>query len=159
MSKVRRACLDDIEGVIELWRLLSRDQLRKDPYYKGSLDFNGGYEQFTDALTNEKCGIFVYEDQEEILGFIEVWLREPDFYFFCDSYAYILHLYSREEYRSGAIGLRLFNAAERWAAENSAKYLEADVFFHNPRVENALTRLGLSSYRKRLVKELPAARA
>ena len=118
---IRRAKEKDIEAIALLWKELSIDQLSKDQYYEGSMEFNVGMEQFKNALANDNCCIFVAEVKGDIVGFIEVWLYDKDFHFFVDDYAYILHFFVDAEYRRNksiiAVVYRLFKAAEKWAQQ------------------------------------------
>ncbi len=76
---VREAKLSDLDNILELWRELSVDQLGKDNYYKGSLEFNCGDGQIKESIINDNCGMFVVEYNEEIHGFVEVWINRKDF--------------------------------------------------------------------------------
>ncbi|WP_207644713.1 GNAT family N-acetyltransferase [Caloranaerobacter ferrireducens] len=153
-AKIRKASIEDVDSIVDLWKKLSVDQLSKDPYYKGKIDFGDEKTTFLNAIKNPKCCIFVAESENKVIGFIEIWLKEKDFYFFIDDYAYILHCFVEEEFRNYKLTRRLFLAAENWAKENDAKYLQADVFQHNSRVIEGLRYLGLLSYRTRLVKPI-----
>ncbi len=156
---IREAVLDDLDAIIKLWYELMKDQMGKDPYYEGPLEFTGGQQQFTNALQNPNCGIFVAEADNKIVGFIEIWLKNKDFYFFVDDYAYILHFMITEEIRRDrriyAVNHQLYKAAEAWAESKGSKYLAADVFAHNEVVQKLLmNRANMDLYRMRLVKKL-----
>lgn len=157
---IRKATLSDLNKVVELWQKLFVDQMARDPYFKGSLVAKGGEKQFTDALTDQNCCIFLAEVDGSIVGFIEVWLYNRDFYFFVDDYAYILHFFIdegvRHDRRIISINDRLFKAAEEWAIQKGRKYISADVFGFNQRVITLLEFVGLKIYRSRLVMEIGA---
>lgn len=152
--RIRKAVMEDLNVVVSLWRKLSVDQMSKDPYYQGSMEFQGGEEQFGDALSNPDCCIFLAEEDGNVIGFIEVWLYPSDFYFFADDYAYILHLYVEESARSFKTAFRLYRTAEEWAIEQGRIYLAADVFSHNQKVVRLLEHAGLGIYRTRMVKSI-----
>ncbi len=155
---IREASLNDLNDVVELWRKLSIDQMSKDQYYKGSMTFDNGHNQFILTLNSEDCCVFVAEANSGLVAFIEVWLYNSDFHFFADDYAYIMHFFVEESSRKTkeviSIVYRLFKAAENWAISKGRKYLVADVFNHNQRVAKLLKYVGLSVYRMRLVKNL-----
>lgn len=151
---LRKANIDDIDDIVSLWQDLNKDQLSKDPYYKGDLTFNGGSEQFTAALSDERCSIYVGEAGGEIVGFIETWIQNPDFYFFSDEYAYILHFFIKDGHRNHRAAHNFYKIAEDWSVSKGKRYLAADVFDHNQKVVKLLEFMGLRKYRYRLVKEL-----
>jgi len=152
--RIREAAAEDLDVVVELWKKLSVDQMSKDPYYHGSMEFQGGREQFAESLSSHDCRIFLAEEDGCVIGFIEVWLYPSDFYFFVDDYAYILHLYVEESARSYKTAYRLYRTAEEWAAGQGRAYLAADVFSHNQKVIKLLEHAGLGVYRTRMVKSI-----
>lgn len=151
---IRQANLHDLNSITKLWEKLSFDQMSKDEYYEGSLDFSGNSMQIEDALLNPNCCIFVACNSNTIIGFMEVWTYNKDFYFFIDDYAYILHAFVEPSERSYQLITSLYKKAEEWAFSKGKQYLAADVFQHNKKVMNLLTYLGLKPYRTRLVKKL-----
>ncbi|MCX7749831.1 MAG: GNAT family N-acetyltransferase [Clostridia bacterium] len=152
---LRQATIEDLDQVIELWKKLSLEHLKKDCYYKGSLELDGqGIGQFENALTNPDCGIFVAESEGIIFGFSEVWKHRSDMQFFADDYAYILHMYVDEDKRAGTVSIQLVNAAENWAAAQGLKYITADVFSHNPNVMALLEKGGFDFYKVKYAKSL-----
>lgn len=156
---IRRASEQDLDDVVKLWAALNEDQIGKDPYYEGSLQFSGGMDQYKMALANDKCAVFVGESNGEIIGYIEVWIHEPDFYFYASPYGYILHFFVKDQYRNATSAFKFFKAAQDYAEEMGVRYLSADVFEHNQRVIKLLEFVGLKPYRYRMVKDLQGAKA
>lgn len=154
----REAQLKDLNRLVELLQKLVEDQLSKDDYFKGDLQYLNGEELITKAINSEDCGLFVVEKDGVVVGFVEVWLYEKDFYFFADDYAYILNLFIDDPYRKGRhayyMGLSLLKAAEEWGTKQGKKYLAADVFEHNQKIMKHLEYKGFKKYRTRLVKVL-----
>ncbi|MCR1934565.1 N-acetyltransferase family protein [Clostridium tepidum] len=155
---VREAKLSDLDDVLELWRELSIDQLGKDSYYKGSLEFNCGSKQIKESITNDNCGVFVAEYDNEIHGFVEVWINRNDFLLQHNDNAYILHYYINEEGRNVnniyGIICKLYRAAEEWGISKGKSYIIADAFEHNQRILTFLKRMKLCNYKNRMVKEI-----
>lgn len=154
---VREAKFSDIEAIKELWRKLGVNQLSKDEYY---LKENGEVKEFDcgnyfdNCLKNERCKIFVVEENGKVFGFVEIWIYDKDFYFNVSEYAYILHYYIDDEMRNYFAVIKLFDIAQRWAVEKGMNYLCADVFYHNDRVKRLLEHEKFSTYKTRFVKEL-----
>lgn len=153
---IRQATLEDLDSVSMLWEKLALDQLSKDNYYKGDLHIDDSKSQFKDSLSNPNCCILIACKENIIVGFIEIWLYNKDFYFFIDDYAYILHAFIEPSVRNYKLASKLFKEAEKWAISKGQKYLAADVFQHNSKVMDFLTYFGVKPYRTRLVKELPS---
>lgn len=155
---IREAKLSDLDNILELWRELSVDQLGKDSYYKGNLEFNCGTNQIKESILNDNCGMFVVESGEDIHGFVEVWINRKDFAFENDDYAYILHYYVRE--KSRAVGnifsiiYRLYKSAEEWSIGKGKDYVVSDAFEHNKKIVKLLKRVGVSKYKTRMVREI-----
>jgi len=156
--QVREAILDDLEEIVELWRKLSRGQLSKDPYYKGSLEFNGGYHQLKQSIESKDCGIFVIEKEGKIEGFIEVWSKTASYQMEHDDCAYIVHCIfdNQTKGKESAIHMIacLYRAAEKWAAASGKKYLTADVFQHNKMVALLLGRADIVPFKMRMVRKI-----
>ncbi len=134
-------------------------QLSKDPYYKDEMEFDGE-KYMEDILCNENkdCFIYVEEVNNEIVGFIEIWLRNSDFYFFADKYAYIMHYYIEEKNRNTTQIYKMINklyyVAEKCAKENGYNYICADVFSHNDKIITLLKPKRMEVYRYRTAKQL-----
>jgi ribosomal protein S18 acetylase RimI-like enzyme len=156
---VRRAEIRDLKAISELWCKLSYDQLSKDEYYQGDLEFCANEQQFMTALNRPECALFVAEVDGVVVGFSEIWLHDKDFHFFSDDYAYILHLFVDPSVRRKSFILSLVNGLFRacgfWAISQGRKYLVADVFSHNQRITKFVERWGMKNYRSRFVKVLP----
>ncbi|KNF07556.1 acetyltransferase [Gottschalkia purinilytica] len=152
---VRRATEQDIKSISKLFRKLGIDQMSKDQYFNEDLNnIEVSEEEISSSLNDPRCIIYVAEADKEIIGYIEGWLRDKDFYFFIDDYAYILHIYVDEEYRSYGVLHSLHKCVEDWAKENNLKYVQADVFEHNKKVQKIIEYLGYSTYRRRYVKDI-----
>ncbi len=155
---VREAKIEDVDAIVELWRELSRGQLSKDPFYEGSLEFNSGYNQLKRSVESEDCGMFVFEREGKIEGFIEVWSKVDNFYFEQDNCAYIVHCLFHKQYQSNQgilhMIISLYRAAEEWAMRSGKQFLTADVFEHNKRVAKVLERFELKPYKTRMVRKI-----
>jgi len=154
---VRRMELADAPIVSDLWNKLTKDQLKRDKYY---IEYNDCIQEcdmsdyFRDCLKKDNCCILVILVDGRIVGFSETWLNKADFYFNITDYAYILHFYIEEDVRSHIVASRLFKETEKWALEHNSKFLGADVFAFNSKVQKLLEYENLSKYKIRYMKEL-----
>lgn len=156
--QVREAKIEDLEEVVDLWRTLSAGQLGKDPYYRGSIEFNSGHKQLQNSIESSDCGIFVIEYEGRIQGFIEVWKQTESYQIEKERCAYIVHCIYDNQYKKSNQAFHvvacLYRAAENWAIENGMEYLTADVFEHNKMVAKFLGRADVLPYKYRMVRKI-----
>ena len=155
---VRPAEMGDLGKIVQLWQELSKGQLGKDPYYNGSLEFKGGYNQLKESIESEDCGIFVAENEGSVEGFIEVWTQVSAYQLEHDDCAYIVHCILNNQ-KKASVGIYriiacLYWAAEKWAKEKGRKYLTADGFQHNRKVADFRGRAGVKPYKERMVRKI-----
>lgn len=151
---VRKAELKDLEYLVELWRKLSIDQLSKDEYYMGDLEFRNGQNQMRTSILSDKCGIFVLERDNKIGGFIEAWIDSSYYLVESEEAAYVLHCYIDEDCRGYICAKLLFDCIQEWALLKGKKYIVSDAFEHNRRVMALLQYNGAQIYKSRLVREI-----
>ncbi|WP_371025374.1 GNAT family N-acetyltransferase [Paraclostridium ghonii] len=154
---VREANLSDLNSVLEMLRYLGIDQLGKDDFYKGSLDFNFDENYLKNKfILNEKCGLFIVEYDGKIQGFIDVWIDMNDFKLEYNNYAYIMNLYVKPESRNnkGIYSSNLYKAAENWAVSKGKKFIIADAFVHNKKMFRIAKIFGFLKYKTLMVREI-----
>lgn len=155
MSGIRKATIDDLDQVLFLWKKLIKDQMSQDVYFKGDMPLERDRRELEQILTSEWNQIFLYIEEEKPVGFIEVEKHQPDFNFFHDYYAYVLHFYIEEAYRKVEVSMSLYNSVITWAKEKECHYLEADVFAFNTKTRALLENvIKMKPYRTRLVKDI-----
>lgn len=155
---IREAMLDDLDDIVRLWRRLSRGQMSKDPFYKGDLEFAGGYHQMEESIKSQESGVFIAKYDGKIQGFIEVWSELRGFQIERQDCGYIVHCIldnqSRKIGSSYYVARRLYAAAEKWAIEKGKKYITADVFEKNKTVVYMLQKEHLVNYKIRMVRKI-----
>ena len=140
--------------IANMFRELAVSQLGNDKYFTGSLDFPNADEMVISAINNENCCITVIDTENGIGGFAETWIYPPDFHFYVSSYAYVLHFFVNPELRNNTAVAKLFRSTEEFAKSRGQKYLVADAFEHNQRVQKVLNFVGMKPYRVRMAKDL-----
>ncbi|GAA0696626.1 GNAT family N-acetyltransferase [Paraclostridium ghonii] len=154
--KVREANLSDLDNLLEMLRDLGIDQLGKDYFYKGSLDFDIDENCIKNSITSKKCGLFVAEYCGNVQGFIEMYIDNNNFKFEHNNYAYLANLYVKPESRNnnGIYSSTLYKAAENWAVSKERDFVIADTFAHNEKATRIFKRFGLSKYKTLMVREI-----
>lgn len=151
---IRKASVDDKEILTSLSLSFWEGVLQKDPYYEGSITIEECRKLIQRALHDDNCCLLVAEVESKIIGYVEIWLANRDFYFIADNYAYINGIYVKDDYRVAKISLKLYRKAEEWVLSQNLKYLVADVSAYNEKVARALHFYGFKTFRTRLVKSL-----
>ena len=91
--------------------------------------------------------IFIYESKNgELIGFIELSLREELDGFSTSPIGYIEGWYVRKDYRLKGIGRELINEAEYWATGKGCKEMASDAEKHNDISIEAHKKLGFREY-------------
>lgn len=106
------------------------------------------------ALQDDTCFLLVAEVENRVVGYVETWITNRDFYFVAGDYAYINGIYVKDDYRVAQISLTLYRKAEEWVKKQNVNYLVADVSAYNERVAKGLHFYGFKTYKTRLVKPL-----
>lgn len=153
----------DIPAVENLYKQLAYNQMSRDEYYEKDVDAflhidNSKY--FKYAFDSPDCSIFVAKYKDNIIGFIEMWLRRKDFFFGNEDYAYILNGFVDKEIKLNinplSVPLKLFQACEDKAIELGYKYIGGDVFEFNTQMKILLKLYNVQPYRTRYMKRLTA---
>ena len=154
---IREMNEQDVTTVARFWNALAIDQLSQDKYYKSDLLSIGKIDQsqyYKKCLNSSRCKVFVVCIDGEICGFSEIWIYEKDFYFDIENYGYILHFFIEKEARSYAAASKLFDKSEEWVRKQGIKFLGADVFGFNVKVQKLLQHKKMDIYKMRFMKPL-----
>lgn len=159
--RIRRAKLDDIHDIIELYKKLSDCMIELQQKYMDMPQEDFGYynednlKYFQNVLVSNSDVIFVAEIKEEVVGFIQASIHEKDFDFHLEQYCYIPYYYVEELYRNYSLNLKLYKEAERWALEKKLRYICSDVDGGNEISLNLQKKFcGMKPFKIRLMKKL-----
>ena len=131
MKMIRKATVDDIPAISELYREQFREMAKMIP------DFIKEGDQSTEFIENiisgEECDILVYEDNGNVVGFILLQAKaRPDFDFMLPGkYCYIMDVIVTENSRGKGFGTALMNSAKDWAKEQNCNLINLDVLVNN----------------------------
>jgi len=151
----------DIPSVSKLWNQLAFDQMSRYIHFNGDsqLLFNVNPEEyFNRCYCDPKCCVFVVEYDNQIIGFLELWLREKDFWLNIENHVYVTHLFINKEIKISInplyIPSSLFKACENQAVEFGCNYVCADVFNFNKEMQILLELYDIFPVRFRYLKRL-----
>lgn len=139
---VRKATIDDIPAIAELYREQFREMAKLIP------DFIKEGDQSTEFIENiisgDESDILVYEENGNVVGFILLQAKtRPDFSFMLPGrYCYIMDIIVTENSRNKGFGTALMNAAKDWAKEQGCNFINLDVLVNNPGAIKLYEKLG-----------------
>ena len=129
--RIRLANVNDIPGVIELWKEHLDYHARCNPYFERAAGAEAGFgEYLTENLAN--IGLFVAETGTRLVGFtlLEMPTRPPCFV--NRTYGMITDLAVTEEFRHRTIGQQLLKQALSWFKARDIHRIETSMLDVNP---------------------------
>lgn len=139
---VRKATIDDIPAIAELYREQFREMAKLIP------DFIKEGDQSTEFIENiisgDESDMLVYEDNGNVVGFILLQVKtRPDFSFMITGrYCYIMDIIVTKNRCGKGFGTSLMNAAKDWAKEQGCDFINLDVLVNNPGAIKLYEKLG-----------------
>ena len=142
MKMIRKATVDDIPAISELYREQFREMAKLIPDF--IKEGNQSVEFLEKTISSDDSDILVYENDGRVVGFILLQAKErPDFDFMLPGkYCYIMDIIVTESHRNKGYGTALMNAAKTWAKEHNCNFINLDVLVNNPGAINLYKKLG-----------------
>ncbi|MEF8873425.1 MAG: GNAT family N-acetyltransferase [Candidatus Thermoplasmatota archaeon] len=133
--KLRKAQRDDLDQITEMWYKLAKMHEDIVQGYDLSQDARDAWREFVEnGLKRKNMCTFVAED-EELVGFLNVVIRERLGIFEDTEIGMILDVFIKKERRGKGIGSDLLNKAENWI---KSKGIDAAVITVSPVNEKAV---------------------
>ena len=139
---VRKATNNDIPAISELYREQFREMAKLIPDFIKEGDQSKEFLEKT--ILSDNSDIFVYENDDTVVGFILLQAKErPDFDFMIyGKYCYIMDVIVTEAHRNKGFGTALMNSAKNWAKEQNCSFINLDVLVNNPEAIKLYEKLG-----------------
>ncbi len=139
---IRRATLDDITAISDLYREQFREMSKLIPDFIKEGDQS--IEFLEKTISNDDSDILVYENDGTVVGFILLQAKErPDFDFrLPGKYCYIMDVIVTEAHRNNGFGTALMNSAKDWAKEQNCSFINLDVLTTNTNAISLYEKLG-----------------
>ena len=146
ISMIREACISDFNAISNLENQVFRMHLNAHPDMIKPRKEAFDREYFESCLNDEKIKIFVFEENNEILGhcITRQWEYENHHMFYDMKILEINDLCVDEKSRGKNIGRRLFEHAKDYAKEIGAVRLELMVWAFNKNAREFYEHLGMS---------------
>ena len=159
-THIRKAAANDYDDLCELFNevdALHRVNLphifqkpdgaaREKDYYLG-------------LVADENIGLFVVEADEELIGFVHVFIRDTPIFpvIIPQHYAVIDGIGVKSEFQNHGIGKMLMEKAQEWATTNGAVFIELNVYEFNKNAISFYERLGYHVSSRRMRKNIDKA--
>ena len=139
---VRKATVDDIPAIAELYREQFREMAKLIPSFIKEGDQS--IEFLEKTISDDDSDILVYKNDGTVVGFILLQAKErPDFDFMLPGkYCYIMDIIVTKAHRNKGFGTVLMNSAKDWAKEQNCSFINLDVLVNNPGAIKLYEKLG-----------------
>lgn len=142
---IRKAVLNDIPSISLLYREQFKEMAELIPDF---IKIGDQSKEFIEKIiSNDDSDILVYENDNEIIGFILLQAKQrPDFDFIKPGkFCYIMDLIITEKHRNKGYGTALMNSAIDWGKEQVCNIVNLDVLSNNPKAISLYEKLGFIS--------------
>lgn len=128
---IRKACIDDLESVLQLWIELFEAVHEIHEIYADNLSEESRErrkEYYRQVLTSNSDIVLLAIIDSKVVGYVEACLSDKDFNFHLEEYVYIPYYYVKKEYRKNIkMMISMFLEVEKWTKANGRRYLCSDV--------------------------------
>ncbi len=153
---IRNANKNDLDEIVEMWYTLATSHQEMMRGYELAEDCREKWRNFVeDGLDKEGMCTFVAERERDLVGFLNVVIRERMGIFEDAHLGMILDVFVKEEKRGEGVGTQLTKRAERWIKEKGINVAVLTVSPENERAVKFWEEAGYETYllkkRKKLV--------
>jgi len=153
---IRNANKNDLDEIVEMWYTLATSHQEMMRGYELAEDCREKWRNFVeDGLDKEGMCTFVAERERDLVGFLNVVIRERMGIFEDAHLGMILDVFVKEEKRGEGVGTQLTKRAERWIKEKGINVAVLTVSPENERAVKFWDEAGYETYllkkRKKLV--------
>jgi ribosomal protein S18 acetylase RimI-like enzyme len=149
MNKVsiRKAVVDDLNAIGNLWQEFMDFHKRCDPHYSRSTDGHDRFKEFISGhMTSDISCVLVAEQGTTVVGYCLATLAKYPPVFENRDYGMVFDLAVTELCRRKGIGERLFHEAEAWFADRGIHRIEVRVAVSNETSTAFWKKMGFNPY-------------
>lgn len=159
MSKlgVRRATIEDVDALVELWHLIMQERAQFDRRLKLSTDAPALWKKELQSwLTRDDMTVFVAHNEGKLVGYVVGWILERPIFTFQERYGYISDLGVDGHAHLGGIGTVLFDGIKAWFREHAVERLDIQVMHCHPIAQAFWRAKGATQYMDHFWYKLPS---
>ncbi len=151
---VRKAVLEDVPAIVELWKeLMDINKQYDERFTLSEADHDEFISFINDCAEDKDCHILVAESDESIVGYC-VSLIRPCIGPHIQRYGHICNLCVSSKYQNKGIGKKLSKETLDWFQQNGISHVEVCVAIENNSAEKFYTKMGFTPYVKTLCLEI-----
>ena len=151
---LRRATLNDIPAIVELWKEMIDYHKEKDPFFTRAVDGEKVFAQFVEKnINSETACVYVAIIGGTIVGYCQGTLEKHPPLLTETDYGQVLDFAVAADYRRTGVGERLCKALQGWFVLKGVHRLEVRHSEFNEVASNFWSKMGFKPYLKTLFKE------
>jgi len=144
---IRKAEKEDLEEIVKMWHTLASSHQEMMRGYELAEDCREKWRKFIEnGFDREGMCTFVAEKENELVGFLNVVIRERMSIFEYTHIGMILDVFVKEEKRGEGVGTQLTKRAERWIKEKGVNIAVLTVSPENERAVKFWEEAGYETY-------------
>ncbi len=153
--KIREAREEDLDEIVDMWARLAFDHQEMMEGYDLCYDARENWREFVeDGLDKNVMNTFIAEDEDELIGFLNVVIRERLDIFEERYMGMILDVFVKEKWRAKGIGTSLTKRAEEWIKMKGVNIAVLTVSPQNSKAADFWKNRGYDTYLLKKRKEL-----
>lgn len=154
---IRKATLEDVPRILELWKALMGGHVRYYGYGRGIFTYKKDkaaiYLKFLKKqLRRRNAIVFVAEADGKIAGHVMVEVQKLPPIYVHDKNAYICEIIVDERYRGKGVGTMLLEEAERWARKKKMYSIGLMVHTDNEKAFSVYRKAGFNAHHLKMAK-------
>jgi ribosomal protein S18 acetylase RimI-like enzyme len=152
---IRKATKDDIEGIVDLNRLLNRQHVLLDSVWVGGDQVDSSFrERLASDMSNASVLHLVTEESGKLIGWLAGSIEDTQPHFSEKRIGHIWSAFVLPEFRKQGITKASMEMMFQWFKENGINLAELSVASGNKEGIAAWERLGFLEYKKRMKREI-----
>ncbi len=162
MLKVRKAGLEDIPSVVEMWKefvdfqdsAVLESNLELEPYIKKKANAEDGYRDFLREKLSEEGAVLLAEHSGKPVGYMLVFSLKEVPIFELEKVGMISDLFVREGFRGQKISSMLKDEAFKWFRENGVEHVTVPAQYSNARARTIYRKWGFMDYKVQMRRKI-----
>lgn len=143
---IRKAKINDLEGILKLNLKLADYHVAIDRYYKRGKDMKDAKKTLKDKMKKRNIKIIVMEKNSKIIGFFRGSIEAPKGYAAPSKIGRIGSAFIEKEYRGKGFSKLIFDEFLKWFKKNGIKHVELSVDTRNKTGKKSWEKLGFKQY-------------
>ncbi len=151
-TTIRKARLEDIDRIVELWMEMMSDHQRFDPRLVLAANASAEYRKYASYyIAHADSSVYVAElSNKEVVGYCLAFISQNLPMFEPETYGFISDLVVTEKQKRQGIGAALISQVKQWFQRQAVKNIQLQVYSHNTAGKQFWKKIGFESFFERL---------